>query len=172
MALAALGIGVLGILDLAGAPIADPAYPAVVVGTCGVMLLVGAFYGRAGGLIFVGLLASAGPGRRHQSPRRSTAATSRRTPVAGGRRARSASTPTPARSSSTCARSRTSRRSTARASTSQADVGRIEVIVPAGLSVHVDADVDGPGHIELFGDERGGIGIADQVHHYAGRRHP
>ncbi len=38
IALAALGIGVLGTLDLAGAPIADPAYPAVVVGTCGVML--------------------------------------------------------------------------------------------------------------------------------------
>ena len=60
LALAALGVGVLGILDLAGAPIADPAYPAMVVGTCGVMLLVGAFYGRAGGLIFVGLVAALG----------------------------------------------------------------------------------------------------------------
>ncbi len=46
------------------------------------------------------------------------------------------------------------------------------MIVPAGLSVHVDANVDGPGHIELFGDERGGIGISDQVHHYAGAGTP
>src|SRR5205823_6338498 len=58
LALAALGIGVLGIADLAGAPVADAAYPAVVVASCGLMLLVGAFFGRAGGLIVVGLLAS------------------------------------------------------------------------------------------------------------------
>ena len=50
----------------------------------------------------------------------------------------------------------------------EADVGRIEVIVPDGLSVRVDADIDGPGHIELFGNERGGIGIGDQVRHDAG----
>ena len=49
-----------------------------------------------------------------------------------------------------------------------ADFGRIEVIVPAGLSVSVDANVDGPGHIELFGDERGGIEISDEVRHDAG----
>ena len=54
----------------------------------------------------------------------------------------------------------------------ESDVGRIEVIVPPGLSVHVDAKVDGPGHIELFGDERGGIGISDQVRHDAGAGTP
>ena len=60
MALAALAVGVVGIVDVSGAPVADSTYPAVVVGVIGVMLLVGAFYGRAGGLIFVGLLAAAG----------------------------------------------------------------------------------------------------------------
>ena len=50
----------------------------------------------------------------------------------------------------------------------QADVGRIVVIVPDGLSVLVDANIDGPGHLELFGNERGGIGIGDQVRHNAG----
>ena len=49
-----------------------------------------------------------------------------------------------------------------------ADVGRIEVIVPAGVSVQVDANVDGPGHLALFGDDRGGIGIDDEVRHDAG----
>ena len=58
LALAALGIGVLGIVDLAGVSVAAAAYPALVVAACGVMLLVGAFYGRAGGLILVGLVAS------------------------------------------------------------------------------------------------------------------
>ena len=58
LALAALGIGVLGIVDLAGAGVASSAYPALVLAACGVMLLVGAFYGRAGGLILIGLLAA------------------------------------------------------------------------------------------------------------------
>lgn len=58
MALAAFGVGVLGIIDLAGAPVPDSAYPALVVATCGVLLVVGAFFGRAGGLIPVGLVAA------------------------------------------------------------------------------------------------------------------
>ncbi len=58
LALSALGIGILAIVDLAGAPIAGAAYPALVLATTGTMLLVGAFYGRAGGLILVGLLAA------------------------------------------------------------------------------------------------------------------
>ena len=46
------------------------------------------------------------------------------------------------------------------------------MIGPVGVSVRVDANVEGPGHIELFGDERGGIGIGDQVNHYAGAGTP
>ena len=46
------------------------------------------------------------------------------------------------------------------------------MIVPDGLSVAVDAQVDGPGHIELFGDERGGIGISDVARHDAGAGTP
>ena len=60
LALAALAVGVVGIVDVSGAPVAGSTYPAVVVGVIGVMLLVGSFYGRAGGLILVGLLATAG----------------------------------------------------------------------------------------------------------------
>jgi len=60
MALAALAVGVVSIVDLAGAPVAGSTYPAVVVGVVGVMLVVGAFYGRAGGLILIGLIASVG----------------------------------------------------------------------------------------------------------------
>ncbi len=58
LALSALAVGLLGIADLAGASVADSAYPALVLGICGAMLLVGAFYGRAGGIIFLGLMAA------------------------------------------------------------------------------------------------------------------
>lgn len=54
LALAALSVGVLGIADAAGAPVTDSAYPALVLGVVALMLLVGAFVGRAGGLILVG----------------------------------------------------------------------------------------------------------------------
>jgi phage shock protein PspC (stress-responsive transcriptional regulator) len=60
LALSALGIGILGMVDAAGAGVADSSYPALVVGICGAMLLVGAFFGRAGGLILIGLLAAVG----------------------------------------------------------------------------------------------------------------
>jgi phage shock protein PspC (stress-responsive transcriptional regulator) len=166
LGLIALGEAVLGILDLAGAPIADPAYPAMVVGVCGVMLLVGSVYGRAGGLIFVGLVgglvlsvatialrvdgeditrhpltAAEVPSSLDTSAGEITLDLSDVQDLAGldGRNVEL-----------------------------DADVGRIVVIVPDGLSVSVDANVDGPGHLELFGDERGGIGIDDQVRHDAG----
>ncbi|GAA4077049.1 PspC domain-containing protein [Nocardioides kongjuensis] len=58
LGLAALGLGTLATLDLAGVDITPSAYPATVLGVTGLMLLVGAFYGRAGGLILVGLLAA------------------------------------------------------------------------------------------------------------------
>jgi hypothetical protein len=38
-------------------------------------------------------------------------------------------------------------------------VGRIEVILPTGLAARVSADVNGPGHLDVFGFERGGIDI-------------
>lgn len=56
--LAALGLGVLGTLQLAGVDVPPSAYPAAVLGVCGLMLLVGAFYGRAGGLILIGLISA------------------------------------------------------------------------------------------------------------------
>lgn len=58
MGLAALGLGVVGTIHLAGVDVAPSAYPATVLGVVGLMLVVGAFYGRAGGLILVGLLAA------------------------------------------------------------------------------------------------------------------
>ena len=156
----------LGILDLAGAPIADPAYPAFVVGTCGVMLLVGAFFGRAGGLILVGMLASVG-----------LAGATIAQDVEGADITRRPLTAADVPSSLDTSAGEIILDLTDVADLAaldgkhielDADVGRIEVIVPAGVSVRVDANVDGPGHLELFGDERGGIEIEDHVRHDAG----
>lgn len=58
MGLALVGLVLVATFDLAGWDAPVSAYPAVVLAVCGAMLLVGAFYGRAGGLIFVGLVAA------------------------------------------------------------------------------------------------------------------
>ncbi len=56
LALIALALGTLGVVDVAGVSVAGSAYAALALGVTGLMLLVGAFYGRAGGLIVLGLL--------------------------------------------------------------------------------------------------------------------
>lgn len=58
LALLAVVLGVVATVDLAGVDVPVSAYPATVLATCGLMLVVGAFYGRGGGLIAVGLLAA------------------------------------------------------------------------------------------------------------------
>ena len=58
LALVALAEGVLGVVDLAGVPIAASAYPALALGIIATMLLVGSFWGRAGGLIALGIVAA------------------------------------------------------------------------------------------------------------------
>ena len=56
LALIALAVGVLGMIDLAGAHVAGSAYPATALAVTAGMLLVGSVYGRAGGLILLGFL--------------------------------------------------------------------------------------------------------------------
>jgi phage shock protein PspC (stress-responsive transcriptional regulator) len=58
LALIALAEGVLGVVDLAGAAVADSAYPALALGVIALMLVLGSFWGRAGGLILLGLVAA------------------------------------------------------------------------------------------------------------------
>jgi phage shock protein PspC (stress-responsive transcriptional regulator) len=61
LALIAIGLGTLGIFDVNGA--IDPtAYVALAVAIIAVMLLIGAFVGRPGGLIALGIFASIGLG--------------------------------------------------------------------------------------------------------------
>jgi hypothetical protein len=62
LALVALAEGVLGVVDLAGVAVTDSAYPALALGIIALMLLVGSFWGRAGGLIALGLVAALATG--------------------------------------------------------------------------------------------------------------
>lgn len=56
LALIATGVGTLGVIDVAGTDVPDAAYPALGLALTGAMLVLGAFWGRAGGLILVGLV--------------------------------------------------------------------------------------------------------------------
>lgn len=154
LALIALSLGVLGIVDLAGAAVQDPAYPALALAVTGVMLLVGAFYGRAGGLIAVGLvaaLATAGStaagevdaGQIDTAPRLAAAVDDSYTVTAG---------------QIVLDLSRVTDLDALDGRTIDLDVtfGQIEVIVPEGLDVDVDAVVNAGGHSALFGDDVNG----------------
>lgn len=155
LALIALSEGVLGIVDLAGANVADPAYPALAVGITGVLLLVGAFWGRAGGLILLGFISAIGLAGAtaagefdgeslHVRPLTAVA-------LADGYDIGAGELVVDLSKISDLAAL------DGRTIHLDASVGRIEVIVPRGLDVVANATVSGPGHAVIFGDERGGI---------------
>jgi hypothetical protein len=56
LALLALGLGVLGLLDSNGYDVPDAGYAALALAIVGAMLVVGSFFGRAGGLVLLGLV--------------------------------------------------------------------------------------------------------------------
>lgn len=160
LALIALGVGVLGIADLAGAPVAGPAYPALAVGTCGLMLVVGAFFGRAGGIIALGLAAAIG--------------------LAGATAAQEVDPDTVTERPATAADVDSSyslgvgeqridlsevadlENLDGRRITVDGDLGAIDVTLPEGVRAIVDAQVHGFGGIKLFGNERNGVDVRDQ----------
>ena len=164
--LAALGLGVVGTLQLAGVDVTPSAYPATVLGVVGVMLLVGAFYGRAGGLILIGLVAAV-----------ATAATTALDDVTAGRE-----TPTPRTAAAlqdgydlgvgeivldlTKLDAGELAKLDGRTVDVDLNVGHIRVIVPdEGLRVDVKASLE-VGEVVLFGDKsdtstKGSHGDAD-----------
>jgi phage shock protein PspC (stress-responsive transcriptional regulator) len=58
MAAVLLGWGVLGTVDVTGTDVPGAAYPALTLATIGVGLVLGSVWGRAGGLVAVGLVAT------------------------------------------------------------------------------------------------------------------
>jgi phage shock protein PspC (stress-responsive transcriptional regulator) len=166
LALIALAEGVLGIVDLAGVDVADPVYPALAVAITGAMLLVGAFFGRAGGLILVGLVSAVALAATTAAGEFETT-TVYETPVSAVGVADAYDISSGELIVDLTNVSDLSRLDgkTIRVS---ADVGRVEVIVPDGIDTTVTADVDGPGNITLFGEETGGIDLTMNRDHDGG----
>ena len=160
LALIALGVGILGTIDVAGAGIADSAYPALAVGITGVMLLVGAFYGRAGGLILLGLLTTFGLAgataadnwdgtTRHETPDTASEVQSRYDFSTGELILDLTQVSDPQNLDGETIHL-------------EGGVGRIEVLVPDDMDVDVVGNVGGPGDISLF-EERHAGGIDTQL---------
>lgn len=152
--LAAFAVGVLGTIDLAGADILPSAYPATVLAVIGLMLVVGAFFGRAGGLILVGLITAV-----------VTAATSITSSFDAGE---IHSTPDSAAEVADSYRLDLGEIEVdltevddlenldGRTIDLDLNVGRLAVVVPdIGLDVRVDADIEGVGEAKAFGDTSG-----------------
>lgn len=58
LALLALALGGLGLYDVSGGSVVASAYPALALATVGVMLVVGAWFGRPGGLVLAGVVSA------------------------------------------------------------------------------------------------------------------
>lgn len=158
LALIALLEGVLGIVDAApGVDVPGPAYAALAVGVTGVMLVLGAFWGRAGGLIFVGLVATVAlvisiaaqeldweSDRIVVAPATAADLQPRYDFDAGELRIDLTEI------SDLDALD-------GRALEIDGAVGRIEVVVPDELEVRAEGDVDGPGGVRIFDENTGGI---------------
>jgi phage shock protein PspC (stress-responsive transcriptional regulator) len=159
LALIALGEGVLGFIDLAGANIAGPAYPALAVGICGAMLLVGAFFGRAGGIILLGFVAAialaAGTAADQidaksvsVAPLTAAEVDSHYSLEVGEQHIDLTDVTDPEALDG-------------RTIDVDGNVGTIDITLPDGVRADIDANIDGPGSIKLFGSENGDIGVEE-----------
>jgi phage shock protein PspC (stress-responsive transcriptional regulator) len=171
LALIALAIGTLGIVDVAGVAVADAAYPALAVGIAGLMLLVGSFYGRAGGLILVGLLATVPMAALTVVSQWEGERSIRETPA----------TADEVESSYDFGGGELTLDLTqvddvealdGRQISVEGGAGRIELLVPEEMDVTVNGRIDGPGAITLFGEQRGGIETTSRGVHDGGVEAP
>jgi phage shock protein PspC (stress-responsive transcriptional regulator)/FtsH-binding integral membrane protein len=166
LALIALAVGILGIIDVAGVAVADSAYPAMAVGITGLMLLVGSVYGRAGGLILLGLLATvpmiavtaAGQweGDRISETPQSAAEVQSTYDFGAGELELDLSEVDNIEALD------------GRNIRVEGGAGQIDLIVPDGMDVDVSGQVGGPGAVTLFGQQRGGIATSAQGFHNGG----
>ena len=159
LALIAIALGTLGIVDVSGSvPIS--AYAALAVGVTGLMLLVGAFVGRPGGLIALGLVttlalvvtsivgAATGGSTRDEDVRIAPTSTA-------------GLGDTYAISTGTIVVDLSGVRDVAALDGRFLDVtakaGEIRVVLPAGVNAEVDARVRYAGQVDLGSSSRGGF---------------
>ena len=170
LAVMAVALGVLGIADLAGADVAPAAYPATALGITAAFLLLGSFFGRAGGLILVGLVAAAvtvgttiadkwDPHSETVRPTSSAEVRSEYAMDVGEIRLDLTDVRDP-------------QALDGRTIHLTGNVGHLEVRVPAGVTVEADTNVTGIGGINALGRDGGGIDTSVDALHDAGPEAP
>lgn len=162
LALIAIGLGALGIIDISN-PVPVPAYAALAVVITGVMLLVGAFVARPGGLIALGLaatlalvvsaLASAATGdsfRDQQVLENPTTAAEVQADygISTGDLTVDLSDV------------RDLDALDGRQIDAHLNAGELRVILPAGLNARVDAEIEYAGEIQVGDTTRGGVNLS------------
>ena len=151
----AVALGALGVADLAGADIAPSAYPATALGLSAAFLLLGSFFGRAGGIILVGLVAAAvtvgttiadhwNPHSTTVIPTTSAAVQSEYTMDVGEIRL-------------DLTEIRDPQALDGREITLDGNVGHLEVRVPEGVTVVSESTISGVGGVSAFGRDAGGF---------------
>jgi hypothetical protein len=170
LAVMAVALGVLGVVDLAGASVAPSAYPALVLALSGVFLLVGAFWGRAGGLILIGLVAAmvtAGativdqwdPHKQVERPLVAADVQGSYHLDAGNLVVDLTQVSDP-------------QALDGRTVHVSADVGHLDISVPTGVTVVTHASISGPGGLNVFGQDSGGVDTTVDTVHRAGPKAP
>lgn len=161
LALVALTLGCLGLYDVAGGAVATSAYPALALAVVGAMLVVGSVLGRAGGLVLLGIVAAlalavtsavsavGGFDAAHQRDLRAApgtaAAVHGRYYVPGGRVMLDLSD---VRDPAALA---------GRTVDVGARAGELVVVLPRGVVTDLDAEISGPGQIDVPGRSSGGL---------------
>jgi phage shock protein PspC (stress-responsive transcriptional regulator) len=151
----AVALGVLGIADLAGADVAPSAYPATALALSAAFLLLGSFFGRAGGIILVGLVAAAvtvgttiadhwDPHTTTVIPTNAAAVQSEYTMDVGEIRLDLTQVSDP-------------QLLDGREITVDGNVGHLEVRVPEGVTVVSESHISGVGGISALGRDAGGF---------------
>lgn len=161
LALVAVALGGLGLYDAAGGSVVDPAYPALALAVVGVMLLLGAFVGRAGGLVLLGLVATFAlivtsivgnfsgvafrDGQRVSAAPATAAGVQPSYDIGNGRAVVDLSDV------------RNPRALDGRTIDVSGRAGELVVVLPQGVRSTVTADISGPGQVDLPDDSSGGF---------------
>ncbi|WP_182920368.1 PspC domain-containing protein [Nocardioides cavernaquae] len=168
--LIALALGTLGVVDLAGAGVIDAAYPALALAIIAVLLLLGSFWGRAGGLILLGLLlvpitaATTAAGEIETDTLTYKPLTYAEIPEFGYRLG--------AGEMVIDLTAMDPKELDGRRLEVNMDFGRMEIIVPDDVDVEATSWIHGPGGYELFEIEGGGIGTEQTASHDGGLEAP
>lgn len=158
-----LALGILGMVDIGGAQISRTAYPALALAVCGVALLIGSRYGRAGGIIALGVLSLIGLGagsaservlsnELNSAPMTADAVASTYHLDSGVVRVDLSGVRDPAELAG-------------RSVEVSTEVGRVQVILPRGVEVRAISTVEGIGSIDVVGGHSSGADLSrhDQI---------